>query len=79
MGGDARGDGHRPVDPGGDDPVDALGARELADRHLVLDRDDGTPVGVLESDGRRVAVAGDDEEPPLPRGAVEPELARPGS
>ena len=65
--------------PGRDDPVHPLGARELADRRLVLDGHDRAAVGVLEADGGRVAVAGDDVEPALPCGPVQPELRRPGS
>ena len=71
------GDRDRPVDPGRDDPVHLLGAGELADGRLVLDGDDRAAVGVLEADRGGVAVAGDDVEPPLPGGAVQPELRRP--
>jgi hypothetical protein len=77
--GDAGGDRDRPVDPRCDHAVDALRARELADGGLVLDRDDRAPVGVLEADRCRVAVAGDQEEPSLTRRAMEPELGRPGA
>ena len=79
VGRDAGGDGHRPVDPGRDDPVDLLGAGELADRGLVLHGHHGPAVGVLEADGRRVAVAGDHVERALPGCAVQPELGRTGA
>jgi hypothetical protein len=77
MRGDARGDGDGPVDAGRDDPVHFLRAGELADRRLVLHRDDRAPVGVLEADRGRIAVAGDDEEAPFPGGTMEPELRGP--
>ena len=75
--GEPGGDGDRPVDARSDDPVHLLGARELADRRLVLDRDDRPAVGIREADRGRVAVAGDDEEASLPGGAVQAELRRP--
>ena len=75
--GDARGDRHRPVDAGSDDPAHLLGPGELADGGLVLDGDHGAPVGVLEADRGGIAVAGDDVEPPVPCRAVQAELRRP--
>ena len=77
--GDACRDRDRPVDAWRDDPVHLLGARELADRRLVLDGHDRPPVGELEADRGRVAVTGDDVEPPLPGGAVQPQLRRAGA
>ena len=74
---DPRGHRHGPVDPGGDDPVDALGAGEPVDRFLVLGRDDRAPVGDTKPDARRVPVGGDDEEPALAGRASSPSCAGP--
>ena len=74
--GDAGGDRHRPVDPGGDQPVDALGRREPFDARLVLGRDDRPPVGVAETGRRGIAVERDHEQPPLARGGQQAELGR---
>ena len=49
-------DRHGPVDPGRDQPVNVLGAREPLDSGLVLGRDDRAAVGVPESGRRRVAI-----------------------
>ena len=72
--GHPRGDGHRPVDPGRDDPVDALGLGEPRDALLVLGRDDRPAVSEREADGSRVAVGRDDEEPAVARTAQQPDL-----
>ena len=76
---DSRGDRHGPVDPGCDDTVHLLGGSEHPDGGLVLGGDDGAAIGELESESRRVPVAGDDEEVAFVRGAKETELCRPGS
>ncbi len=75
--GDARGDGHRPVDPGRDDPVHALRLREPLDPDVVLGRDDRPPVGEPEAGRRRVAVDGDHEQAAGARRREQPELRRP--
>ncbi len=74
--GDARRDRDRPVDARRDDAVDPFGLGERRDRRLVLGRDDGAPVCVLEAERLRVAVAGDDEDVALTRGAEQTELSR---
>ena len=76
--GDARGDPDRPVDPGRDHALDALGVGEALDALLVLGRDDRPPVRVLEPGRRRVAVERDHEEPPLAGCREQAELRGPG-
>ena len=76
---DARGNRDRPVDPGRDQPVDALGLRQPVDALLVLRGDERPPVGEGEPDRARVPVGGDDEEPVLAGGGEEAELRRPGA
>ena len=77
--GEPRRDRHRPVDPGRDDPVEQLGAREPVEAFLVLGGHDRAPVRVLEARGGGIAVAGDHEQAALPCGPKEPELRRPGA
>ena len=79
VGRDPSGDGDRPVDSGRDDPVDLLGASELADRRFVLDGDDRAAVRVLEAEGGRVPVASDDVEAALPCRPVQPKLTGTGA
>ena len=76
MGSDPGRDHDRPVDSGHNDPIDALRAGQPLDTDLVLVRHKRTTVRKLESDRSRVAVAGDDEERPPPRGAKKTELRR---
>ena len=76
---DPGGNRDRPVDPGRDNAFDSLGLGELADRGLVLGRDDRAPVCVFEAGRLRIAIAGDDEQAAVARGAQKPELSRAGS
>jgi hypothetical protein len=75
--GDPGGDRYRPVDPGRDDPVDALGCGQPVDLGLVLDRDDRPAIGEAESGRGRVTVDGDDEEVSLAGRLEQAELAGP--
>ena len=76
--GDPSGDRDRPVDARGDYAVDLLCGREHADRRLVLGRDDGAAVCVLEPGGLGIPVAGDDVEPSRAGRAQDSELGRAG-
>ena len=76
--GHARGDRHRPVDPGGDDAFHALGACEALDALLVLGGDDRPPVRVPEPGRRGIAVERDHEQAPLAGRREQAELRRPG-
>ncbi len=77
--GDPCRDRDRPVDSRGDQPVDALGAREALDAGLVLRGDDRAAVGVAESRRRRVAVDGDDVQVTRARSGQQTQLGRAGA
>ena len=69
----------RPVDPGRDQPVDALGAGEALDAGLVLGGDDGAPVGVAEARRGGVAVDGDHVQLARACGGQQAKLRRAGA
>jgi hypothetical protein len=48
--------------PRGDHSVDALGLGEALQRGLVVERDDGSPIGEAEAGRRGIAVDGDHEQ-----------------
>jgi hypothetical protein len=73
---DPGGDADRPVDPGRDHAVDALGLRQLRDPGLVLRREDRAAVREREPRGGRVAIDRDREEVERPRGLEQAELRR---
>ena len=65
--------------PGEITPSTVAGPRQPLERRLVVGRDDGALVGVLEPDRLRVAIGGDHVEP-APVGRLEqPELRRTGA
>ena len=76
---DACRDRDRPVDPGSDQSVDPLGARQPLDGGLVLGRNDRPAVGVAEAGCRGLPVDGDHVELTRPRGGQQAELRRSGA
>ena len=72
-----RGDAHRPVRPGRDDPVDRLRTRKAVDGRLVLGGDERTLVRIREARRRGIAIDRDHEELSLARRAQEADLGRP--
>ena len=76
--GDTSRDSDRPVDPGRNDAVDALGPGQPFDAPLVLRRDDRAAVGELETRRGRIAVERDHVEiGALASRLEQPELRRP--
>ena len=77
--GDASRDRHGRVDPGRDQPLDLLLARNQLDPVFVLGGDDRVPVRESQPDRLLVTVAGDDRDSTCLRRGEQPELPRAGA